>query len=142
MDRILSSPRKEFYDLPGSMMFSENKELRMSALRSLNKIEDPGIISSQIIRRLTSKEFIDLEQDETESLLNLIKGADVVSMLEKMEYIFHLKGGFFSRKKYIPFKKRVFNYLKRSNNTAVKKWLKKAAKVGNKETAAIVEGRI
>ena len=142
MDRILSSPRKEFYDLPGSMMFSETKELRMSALRSINKVDDPSIISSQIVRRLTSKEFITLEADETGLLLNLIRGADVVSMLEKMEYVFHLKGGFFSRKKYLPFKKRVINYLKRSNNSAIKKWLQKAAKVGNKETVAIVEGRI
>lgn len=142
MDRILSSPRKEFYDLPGSMIFSENKELRMSALRSINKMDDPSIISSQIIRRLTGNDFQELEQDETELLLNLIKGADVVTMLEKMEYIFNLEGGFFNKKKYIPFKKRVFNYLKRSNNSAVKKWLNKAAKVGNKETADIVEGRI
>ena len=141
MDRILSSPRKEFYDLPGSMIFSDNKELRMSALRSINKVDDPSIISSQIIRRLVSKEFMDLEQDETELLLNLIRGADVVSMLEKMEYIFHLQGGFFNRKKYLPFKKKVLNYLKRSNNSAVKKWLQKAAKIGNKETVDIVEGR-
>jgi hypothetical protein len=72
----------------------------------------------------------------------LIRGADVVSILEKMEYVFHLKGGFFSRKKYLSFKKKVFNYLKKSNNTATKKWLIKAAKVGNKETVDIVEGRI
>lgn len=142
MDRILSSERKEFHDLPGSMIFSENRELRLSALRSLNKIEDTSILSSQIIRRLTSKEFLTLELDESELLLSLIRGADVVSILDKMEYVFCLKGGFFSRKKYVPFKKKVFNFLKRSNNTAVKNWLQKASKVGNKETVAIVEGRI
>jgi hypothetical protein len=142
MDRILSSPRKEFYDLPASMIFSENKELRLSALRSLNKVADPGIISSQIIRRLTSSEFLELEKDEIELLLNLIKGADIVTMLEKMEYVFNIEGGFFNKKKYIPFKKIVFNHFKRSSNSAVKKWLQKAARTGNKETIAIVEGRI
>lgn len=142
MDRILASERKEFHDLPGSMIFSENRELRMSALRSLNKIEDTSILSSQIIRRLTSKEFLTLESDELELLLRLVRGATVVSILEKMEYIFHLKGGFFSRKKYRPFKKKVFEFLKRSNNNSVKKWLEKASKVGNKETVDIVEGRI
>ena len=38
MDRILASGRNEFFDLPGSMIFSENRELRIIALKSLNKL--------------------------------------------------------------------------------------------------------
>jgi hypothetical protein len=44
------------------MIFSENVELRLTVLKSLNKIEDPGIIATQIMRRMKSPEFLELEK--------------------------------------------------------------------------------
>ena len=143
IDRILGSNRKEFFDLPGSMIFSETKELRMSTLKSINKIQDPVIISAQILRRVKSPEFLALEKDEIELLLELARGSIVNQMLESLEYIFSLKGGFFSRRKYEPFKRIVFEYFKAKapRNPVFAKWLEKGVATGNSETRAIIQGR-
>lgn len=143
IDRILGSNRKEFFDLPGSMIFSENKELRISTLKSLNKIQDPVIISTQILRRIKSPEFLTLEKDEIELLLELARGSIVHQMLESMEYIFSLKGGLFNSKKYEPFKRIVFEYFKTkaSKNPVFAKWLEKGITKGDSETRAIIQGR-
>lgn len=143
IDRILSSGRNEFFDLPGTMIFSDNRDLRLTVLKSLNKIEDPGIISTQIIRRVKSPEFIELEEGEILLLLGLIKGSALTSMLEAMEYLFTLQGGFLNKKKYAPLKKTVFDYMrsKAQKNPTVKRWVEKGLKTGNDETKAILQGR-
>ncbi|MGI6395100.1 MAG: HEAT repeat domain-containing protein [bacterium] len=143
IDRILASNRSEFFDLPGTMIFSENTELRLTALKSLNKIADPGIIISQIIRRIKSPEFLELQEKEILLLLGLAKGSAMVPMLEAFEYLFNLQGGFLNKKKFAPVKKIVFDYFKpaANRNLSVKKWLEKGKNVGNSETKAIISGR-
>ena len=143
IDRILASQRKEFFDLPGTMIFSENLELRLTVLKSLNKIDDPGIIATQIIRRMKSPEFLELGENEILLLLGLVKGSSVTSMLEEMEYLFTLQGGFLNKKKYAPVKKIVFDYFRSvgQKNQIIKRWLEKGLKTGNDETKAILQGR-
>jgi len=143
IDRILASQRKEFFDLPGTMIFSENLELRLTVLKSLNKIDDPGIIATQIIRRMKSPEFLELDEKEMLLLLGLVKGSAVTSMLEEMEYLFTLQGGFLNKKKYAPVKKIVFDYFRSvgQKNQIIKRWLEKGLKTGNDETKAILQGR-
>ena len=141
IDRILNSKRSEFYDLPGSLIFSENKELRLAALKSLSKVEDPSIISSQLKRRLKSPEFLMLDKVEIELLLNLIRGQNILELLELLSFVFNLKGWFFNRKKYYNFKKIVFDHMKSRKSPVIKKWLEKGVREGNKETKAIIEGR-
>lgn len=143
IDRILASQRQEFFDLPGTMIFSENIELRLTVLRSLNKIDDPGIIATQIIRRMKSPEFLELDEKEMLLLLGLVKGSAVTSMLEEMEYLFTLQGGFLNKKKYAPVKKIVFDYFRSvgQKNQIIKRWLEKGLKTGNDETKAILQGR-
>ncbi|HNW82630.1 MAG TPA: hypothetical protein PKG52_07015 [bacterium] len=143
IDRIFASQRKEFFDLPGSMIFSDLKDLRISTLKSINKIQDPVIISTQILRRVRSPEFMTLEKDEIELLLELARGSIINQMLESLEYIFTLKGGFFNRKKYASFKKTVFDYFKANaaKNQFFAKWLEKGIAKGNSETKAIIQGR-
>lgn len=143
IDRILGSQRKEFFDLPGSMIFSDIKDLRISTLKSLSKIQDPVIISTQIFRRIKSPEFLTLEKDEIELILELAKGSIVVPVLENLEYIFALKGGFFNKKKYAPFKKIVIEYFKKKPKKSqyITKWLEKGLAIGNSETKAIIQGR-
>lgn len=143
IDRILSSGRNEFFDLPGTMIFSENVELRHTVLRSLNKIEDPGMISTQIIRRIKSPEFLELEEAEILLLLGLIKGSALTAMLEAIEYLFILQGGFLSKKKYAPVKKIVFGFMrpKAQKSAGIKRWIEKGLQKGNEETKAILQGR-
>jgi hypothetical protein len=141
IDRILGSKRREFYDLPGSLIFSENQELRLISLKCLNKVEEPSIISTQLKRRLKSPEFLNLDKNEIELLLNLIKGQDILEMLDILKFIYNLSGGFFNRKKYHGFKKAVFDFMKQKKSPAIKRWIEVAAKEGNKETKSIIEGR-
>jgi hypothetical protein len=143
IDRILASQRREFFDLPGTMIFSENVELRLTVLKSLNKIEDPGIIATQIMRRMKSPEFLELGENEILLLLGLVKGSSVTSMLEELEYLFKLQGGFLNKKKYVPVKKIIFDYFRSTGqrNQVIKRWLEKGMKTGNDETKAILQGR-
>jgi len=143
IDRILASQRREFFDLPGTMIFSENVELRLTVLKSLNKIDDPGIIATQIMRRMKSPEFLELGEKEILLLLGLVKGSSVTSMLEELEYLFNLQGGFLNKKKYAPVKKIIFDYFRSTGqrNQVIKRWLEKGMKTGNDETKAILQGR-
>ncbi len=141
IDRILGSKRSEFYDLPGSLIFSENKDLRLITLKCLSKVEEPSIISSQLKRRLKSPDFLNLEKTEIELLLDLVRGQDISSMLETLKFVYNLRGGFFNRKKYYGFKKIVFDFMKQKKSPAIKRWIEIASKEGNKETQAIIKGR-
>ncbi len=141
IDRILESRRKEFFDLPGSLIFSSNKELRLITLKCLNKIEDPFMISSQLIRRIKSKDFLTLDKNEIELILGLVKGQNTLDMLDALSFVFKLRGGFFNRKKYYNFKKTIFDHMKNKSSPNIKKWIEKAAAEGDKETKNIIKGR-
>ena len=144
MDRILASGRNEFFDLPGSMIFSENRELRITALKSLNKISNPSMVMMQVKRRITSPEFTALDKEEIELLLGLMKGEMITPMLESLEYLFTLHGNLFNKNKYLPLKKQVFGFViqRAAKNIAMRNWLEKGKKTGDSETVAILEGRI
>lgn len=143
IDRILASRRKEFFDLPGTMIFSESKDLRISTLKSINKVDDADILSVQILRRIKSPEFVMLEKDEIDLILGLAKGSMIKPMLEELEYIFTLQGGFFRRNKYGSFKKIVFDFMKeKAKKTPIfSKWIEKGLTTGNSETKALLRGR-
>ena len=144
MDRILASGRNEFFDLPGSMMFSENRELRIIALKSLNKISNPSMVSMQVKRRITSPEFLTLDKEEIELLLGLMKGELITPMLESLEYLFTLHGNLFNKNKYLPIKKQVFGFVmqRAAKNIAMRSWIEKGKQTGDSETRSILEGRI
>ena len=144
MDRILASGRNEFFDLPGSMIFSENRELRITALKSLNKISNPSMVMMQVKRRITSPEFTALDKEEIELLLGLMKGEMITPMLESLEYLFTLHGNIFSKNKYLPLKKQVFGFVmqRAAKNIAMRNWIEKGKQSGDSETRSILEGRI
>ncbi len=143
MDRILASGRNEFFDLPGSMIFSENRELRIIALKSLNKISNPSMVLMQVKRRLSSQEFLSLDKEEIELLLGLMKGEMITPMLEHLEYLFTLHGNIFNKNKYLPLKKQVFEFImqRSAKNIAMRNWIEKGRKTGDSETRSILEGR-
>jgi hypothetical protein len=64
-------------------------------------------------------------------------------MLEELEYLFTLQGGFLNKKKYVPVKKIIFDYFRSlgQRNQVIKRWLEKGLKTGNDETKAILQGR-
>ncbi|MBP5405876.1 hypothetical protein J6Z19_01835 [bacterium] len=144
MDRILASGRNEFFDLPGSMIFSENRELRIIALKSLNKLSNPSMVLMQIKRRLSSKEFLSLDKEEIDLLLGLMKGEMVMPMLEHLEYLFTLHGNIFNKSKYLPLKKQVFGFVMQgaAKNTAMRSWIEKGKAKGDSETRSILEGEV
>ena len=144
MDRILASGRNEFFDLPGSMIFSENRELRITALKSLNKISNPSMVMMQVKRRITSPELTALDKEEIELLLGLMKGEMITPMLESLEYLFTLHGNIFSKNKYLPLKKQVFGFVmqRAAKNIAMRNWIEKGKQSGDSETRSILEGRI
>lgn len=143
MDRILASGRNEFFDLPGSMIFSENRELRITALKSLNKLSNPSMVFIQVKRRVTSPEFLSLDKEEIDLLLGLMKGEMVLPMLESLEYLFTLHGNIFNKNKYLPIKKQVFGFVleRAAKNMAMRNWIEKGKKTGDSETRSILEGR-
>ena len=143
MDRILASGRNEFFDLPGSMIFSENRELRIAALKSLNKLDNPSMVLIQVKRRITSPEFLSLDKEEIELLLGLMKSEMTMPMLENLEYLFNLHGNIFNKNKYLPLKKHVFEFImqKAAKNAAIRNWIEKGKKTGDSETRSILEGR-
>ncbi len=143
MDRILASGRNEFFDLPGSMIFSENRELRITALKSLNKLSNPSMVLMQVKRRITSPEFLSLDQEEIDLLLGLMKGEMITPMLEHLEFLFTLHGNIFNKNKYLPLKKQVFGFVmqRAAKNMAMRNWVEKGKKTGDSETRAILEGR-
>ena len=144
MDRILASGRNEFFDLPGSMIFSENRELRIIALKSLNKISNPSMVLMQVKRRLSSKEFLSLDKEEIDLLLGLMKGEMITPMLEHLEFLFTLHGNLFNKNKYLPLKKQVFGFImqRAAKNTAMRSWIEKGKSVGDNETRSVLEGRV
>ena len=144
MDRILASGRNEFFDLPGSMIFSENRELRIIALKSLNKISNPSMVLMQVKRRLSSQEFLSLDKEEIDLLLGLMKGEMITPMLERLEYLFTLHGNIFNKNKYLPLKKQVFEFImqRSAKNIAMRNWVEKGRQTGDNETRSILEGRI
>ena len=143
MDRILASGRNEFFDLPGSMIFSENRELRIIALKSLNKLANPSMVLMQVKRRITSHEFLSLDKEEVDLLLGLMKGEMIVPMLEHLEFLFTLHGNLFNKNKYLPLKKQVFGFVmqRSAKNTAMRSWIEKGKAAGDSETRSILEGR-
>ena len=143
MDRILASGRNEFFDLPGSMIFSENRELRITALKSLNKISNPSMVAMQVKRRVSSPEFLTLDKEEIELLLGLMKGELITPMLEGLEYLFTLHGNLFNKNKYLPLKQQVFGFVmqRAAKNMAMRNWIEKGRKTGDSETRSILEGR-
>ncbi len=143
VDLILASQRPEFFDLPANLLFSDNRELRRIALRGLGRVEDLAPISKQIERRVKGEDFAALEKQEIEQVLGLAKGLVLPDVLKALEYVFKLRGGFFNRKKYAPFKKIVFDHMKTRSgrSTLIQKWFEKALKEGDKETKAIIQGR-
>ena len=143
MDRILESGRNEFFDLPGSMIFSENRELRVIALKSLNKLSNPSMVLMQVKRRITSQEFLSLDKEEIELLLGLMKGEMITPMLEQLEYLFTLHGNIFNKNKYLSLKKQVFGFViqRAVKNMAMRNWIEKGKKTGDSETRSILEGR-
>ena len=143
MDRILASGRNEFFDLPGSMIFSENRELRITALKSLNKISNPSMVIMQVKRRISSPEFLSLDTEEIDLLLGLMKGEMTTPMLEHLEFLFTLHGNIFNKNKYLPLKKHIFGYImeKSAKNIAMRNWIEKGKKTGDSETRSILEGR-
>lgn len=144
MDRILASGRNEFFDLPGSMIFSENRELRITALKSLNKLSNPSMVLMQVKRRLKSPEFLTLDKEEIDLLLGLMKGEMITPMLENLEFIFNLHGNIFNKNKYLPLKKQVFGFImpRAAKNIAMRNWIEKGKQTGDSETRSILEGRI
>ena len=143
MDRILASGRNEFFDLPGSMIFSENRELRIIALKSLNKLNNPSMVLMQVKRRITSPEFLSLDKEEIELLLGLMKGEMITPMLEHLEFLFKLRGNIFNKNKYLPIKKQVFEFVKQraAKNMAMRNWIEKGKQTGDSETRSILEER-
>ena len=143
MDRILASGRNEFFDLPGSMIFSENRELRITALKSLNKISNPSMVLMQVKRRITSPEFLSLDKEEIDLILGLMKGEMITPMLEYLEYLFTLHGNIFNKNKYLPLKKQVFGFVvqRAARNMAMRNWIEKGKQTGDSETHSILEGR-
>ena len=143
MDRILASGRNEFFDLPGSMIFSENRELRITALKSLNKISNPSMVLMQVKRRISSPEFLSLDKEEIDLILGLMKGEMITPMLEYLEYLFTLHGNIFNKNKYLPLKKQVFGFVmqRAAKNMAMRNWIEKGKKTGDSETRSILEGR-
>ena len=141
-DRILSSGRSELFDLPGSLIFSETKELRMIILSSLNKLDNPSMFLMQIKRRITSPEFLTLDPDEIEQILKLMKGEMTAPMLEHLEYLFTLRGNIFKRDKYLPLKKQVFEFVRQRSqkNLLMRNWIEKGKSVGDAETKTILNG--
>lgn len=144
MDRILASGRNEFFDLPGSMIFSENRELRIIALKSLNKISNPSMVLMQVKRRIASPEFLSLDKEEIDLILSLMKGEMITPMLEYLEFLFTLHGNLFNKNKYLPLKKQVFGFVmqRAAKNTAMRSWIEKGKKVGDSETRSVLEGRV
>lgn len=144
MDRILASGRNEFFDLPGSMIFSENRELRIIALKSLNKLSNPSMVMMQVKRRIKSQEFLSLDKEEVDLILGLMKGEMITPMLENLEYLFTLHGNLFNKNKYLPLKKQVFGFImqRAAKNIAMRNWIEKGKKTGDSETVAVLEGRI
>lgn len=143
MDRILASGRNEFFDLPGSMIFSENRELRIIALKSLNKISNPSMVLMQLKRRIKSPEFLSLDKEEIELILGLMKGELITPMLENLEYLFTLHGNLFNKNKYLPLKQQVFGFVmqRAAKNMAVRNWIEKGKQTGDNETRSVFEGR-
>ena len=143
MDRILASGRNEFFDLPGSMIFSENRDLRISALKSLNKLSNPSMVLMQVKRRITSPEFLSLDKEEIDLLLGLMKGEMITPMLEHLEFLFTLHGNIFNKNRYLPLKKQVFDFVKQraARNMAMRNWIEKGKKTGDSETRSILEER-
>lgn len=141
-DRILSSGREELFDLPGSLIFSEVKELRMIILSSLNKLNNPSMFLMQIKRRITSPEFLTLDPDEIDQILKLMKGEMTAPMLEHLEYLFTLHGNIFKRDKYLPLKKQVFDFVKQRSqkNLLMRSWIEKGKSIGDAETKNILNG--
>jgi len=141
--RILASKREEFFDLPGNLIFNDNAQVRIMALKCLNTIGDPSAISSQVIRRIKSPEFETIEQNEMELLLALLKGTQLPSMLDALTPLWTMQGGLLNRKRYAPLKKRVFGFLRRraAKSGTITKWLEKAKKDGDAETKEILAGR-
>lgn len=142
MDRILASGRNEFFDLPGSMIFSENRDLRIIALKSLNKLSNPSMVLMQVKRRITSPEFLSLDKEEVELLLGLMKGEMITPMLEHLEFLFTLHGNIFNKNKYLPLKKQIFEFVmqRSAKNLAMRNWIEKGKKTGDSETRSILEG--
>jgi hypothetical protein len=143
MDRILASGRNEFFDLPGSMIFSENRELRIIALKSLNKISNPSMVLMQLKRRIKSPEFLSLDKEEIELILGLMKGELITPMLENLEYLFTLHGNLFNKNKYLPLKQQVFGFVmqRAAKNMAMRNWIEKGKQTGDNETRSVFEGR-
>ena len=143
MDRILASGRNEFFDLPGSMIFSENRELRITALKSLNKISNPSMVLMQLKRRIKSPEFLSLDKEEIELILGLMKGELITPMLESLEYLFTLHGNLFNKNKYLPLKQQVFGFVmqRAAKNMAMRNWIEKGKQTGDSETRSVFEGR-
>ena len=125
------------------MIFSENRELRIIALKSLNKLSNPSMVLMQVKRRIASHEFLSLDSEEINLILGLMKGEMITPMLEHLEFLFTLHGNIFNKNKYLPLKKQVFEFImqKSSKNMAMRNWIEKGIKTGDSETRSILEKR-
>lgn|GEM_PF-816910 len=137
---IVSSKRPEFFDLVAVHIFAPQRPLRMAAINAIREMPPTESVWRIIAKRVGSEEFRDLDHEEIERTVLLIREDAVHTILPSLEYLFTLQGGLFDRGKYRFLKEITFGHIGRFRKVKfVQRWLEKAYLEGNRETKNVIE---